>query len=477
MKNKRENLQENKHRRSLGVHLTSRDIFLEYILPEIKEKLWDYIWIDLYAGEGNLILPILDSIPFNKRIQFFTEHIYLFDVQPEMVQQCINNVENYGIPLEIAVNNVQLRNNLENFPTFLNKLQFPLFHITNPPYLYLGYIRKHKETQKYLRLFKGKNEGYQDLYQIAMINDLRNNIKNLIYIIPSNFLFGASVSNKFRIDFLKYYYIDKMKIFETKVFEHTGTNICIGFFKRKKTPKNENLKFNGIKFKKQNRRILKEYLLKPDFKYRAGSEFDEFLKEFRVKNPLIVDYYLLKEEILEGKGENEITVIDANKYQNNEYKKLILHINNKLKLKVNSNILYVRTVDTGSYNGRVGLGIISEDFGVDGIYVSGSTYRTHPIQLFLEPKISKFDQRLLKKYFNFMLEAFRESLDSEFLTTYKYSNADYTRKYLGLTQARSLIETFPIIELNSDDKVLLNNLISNKNFDDIIQLLKKYKDN
>ncbi len=477
MKNKRDYFEDNKHRRSLGVHLTSRDIFLKYILPEIQEKLWDYAWIDLYAGEGNLILPILDIIPFDKRIQFFTEHIYLFDIQPEMVRKCINNAENYGVPSEIAINNIQLRDNLENFPIFLNKLQFSLFHITNPPYLYLGYIKKHKETQKYLQLFSGKNEGYQDLYQIAMINDLRNNIQNLIYIIPSNFLFGASVSNKFRVDFLKYYYISKMKIFEIKVFEYTGTNICIGFFKRKKKPKDEIAKFNGIKIKKQNKRIIKEYLLKPEFRYRAGSEFDEFLKEFHIEKPIIVKYYLLKGEILENKGENKLTVIDANNYQNNEYKKLSLHVNNKLKAKIESNILYIRTVDTGSYNGRVGLGIISEDFGVEGIYVSGNTYRTHPIQLFIEPRINRDDQRLLKNYFNFILEVFREKLDSEFLTTYKYSDAEYTRKYLGLTQVRSLIETFPIIYMNSNDKVILNDLINNKNFGGIIQFLKKYKDN
>ena len=141
-----------------------------------------------------------------------------------MVQECINNAKNYGIPSKIASKNIQLRDNLESFPTYLIDAQFPLYHITNPPYLYLGYITKHKETQKYLEFFKGKNEGYQDLYQIAMINDLRNDIGNLIYIIPSNFLFGASVSNKFRMDFLKYYYINKMTIFEIKIFKHNHIN-------------------------------------------------------------------------------------------------------------------------------------------------------------------------------------------------------------------------------------------------------------
>ncbi len=476
MENNIQSIKDNKHRRSLGVHLTSRDIFIKYIFPEIQDKLWDYTWVDLYAGEGNLILPILNSISPDNRIHFFKDHINLYDIQPIMVKKCITNAENYGIPSEVVHQNIKLRDNLESFPEFLKNAQFPLYHITNPPYLYLGYIRKHKETQKYLDFFKDKNDGYQDLYQIAMINDLRNNIENLIYIIPSNFLFGASVSNKFRTDFLKYYNIRKMIVFETKIFENTGTNICIAFLIKKKEPKVEKVEFKGIKIKNDNTLFEKKYSLKPKYKYRAGSEFDEFLVEYRVLKPMNVHYYLLKKEILQNEGRNDILVIDANNYQNSKYKKLILHINNNLKKRIASNILYVRTVDTGSFNGRVGLGVISKDFNVNGILVSGNTYRTHPIQIFFEPIVTPNEQTLLRKYFNFILEVFREKLDSDFLTTYKYSNAEYTRKYLGLTQVRRLIQTFPYSILNEDIAEKLNGLINKKDFNGILEFLKACKD-
>jgi type I restriction-modification system DNA methylase subunit len=383
MRNKIESSKESIHRRSFGAHLTSSDIFLRFIFPEIKEKLWEYKWIDLYAGEGNLILPILNSIPSEDRVRFFKNHIYLSDIQEEMVDRCIKKAEVYGIPSRIISSNIQLRDNLERFPDFLRDSNRPIFHITNPPYLYLGYIRKHKETQKYLKLFEGENKGYQDLYQIAMINDLRNQLENLIYIIPSNFLFGASVSNKFRRDFLNFYKIDKMIIFETKIFEFTGTNICIGFFRRKEVPKSEIAEFTGVKFL-QNGEIKKNYVLKPKYKYRAGYEFDEFVDVNRLRVPLNVEYYLLKEEVNKNIGNNKITVIDANDYKNSRYTKLNLKVNDDLKNRIESNILYVRTVDTGSRDGRVGLGIIAEDFNVDGIYVSGNTYRTHPIQIFFE---------------------------------------------------------------------------------------------
>ncbi|GAH43494.1 unnamed protein product, partial [marine sediment metagenome] len=204
------------------------------------------------AGEGNLILPILNEIPTGDRESFFQSHIFLFDVQEDMVQECIKNAEIYGISREIAEQNIKTRDNLESFPQILKQQKYPIFHITNPPYLYLGYIRKHVETQKYLCYFEKENEGYQDLYQIAMMSDLRSKIKNLIYVIPTNFLYGASVSNKFRLDFLKHYKITKVIIFETSMFEFTGTNICISFFKRKSISQDEPQSFEGLKFKNKN---------------------------------------------------------------------------------------------------------------------------------------------------------------------------------------------------------------------------------
>jgi hypothetical protein len=472
MEKEKKEIDNKNKRRTYGAHLTSSDIFLKYIFPEITSKLNDYIWVDLYAGEGNLILPILDHIPQNERLKFFENQIFLFDIQPEMREKCIKNAKNYNIPRQIAENNIQLRNNLESFPKFLKNKHLPIFHITNPPYLYLGYIRKHNETQEYLSYFENENEGYQDLYQIAMMNDLRNKIENIIYIIPSNFLYGASVSNKFRLNFLKDYKILKMVIFETQIFEFTGTNICIGIFKRKQVSKSEPQSFTSLKVLKKNRITEREYNLIPKYKYRAGSEFEGFLEKYRARNPLNVNYYLLNEEVSKNPGTYQITVIDANKYENTQYRRLTIEINNQLKEKIEKNILYVRTVDTGSIHGRGGLGIIEEDFGVKGIFVSGNTYRTHPIQVFLEPKLSIEDQLLLHNYVNYILEYFRERLDSEFLTTYKYSKAEYTRKYLGLTQVRGLIETFPF-EIEGDIKNELISSLKNNQMNKIVKLLKK----
>lgn len=461
----------NNKRRIYGEHLTPIEIFKEFILPEIKDKLHKYIWVDLFAGKGNLILPILEYIPEEERVDFFENHIFLFDIQKELVEQAIQNAIKYGIPEEVAKENIQQRDTIKDYPRFLLNLELPVYHITNPPYLYIGYIVKHRETQKYLEYFKGENEKYQDLYQLALINDLRHGIEKMIYIIPSNFLFGFSVSNRIRTDFLKYYTIRKAIIFEKEIFEHTGTNVVICFFERKEVPKHEVFSFEGIKIGKDIQK--RKYTLDPKNHYRAGNDFEEFISTYRADKPLKVKYYLTVEEVEKNKGDLEIEVIDANAYNGKEYKRIKIYVNEKLYRKIKSNILFVRTLDTGSPDGRAGLYKIREVFGVDGILVTKAKYRTHPIHLFIEPEISTEEQVILMDYFNLILEYFREKTDSEFMTTYKYSSSEYTRKYLGLLQVKGLIQTFPWLNLRDEEREHLKDLIRKKNVDELISFIKK----
>ncbi len=459
-----------KKRREFGIHLTSIDIFKKFIFPEIKDILYNYTWIDLFAGEGNLILPILEVIPKGKRVEFFKEHIFLFDIQEEMVKRCIEKAKYYGIPSEIARKNIQIRDTLQNYPDF-KLLKYPPYHITNPPYLYLGYIVKNSERN--LKYFSGPNEGYQDLYQIALINDLRHNLKKMIYIIPTNFLFGFSVANKIRRDFLPFYNIKKAIIFERKIFEFTGTNVCICFFERKREPSYQPIIFKALKI--NNKTIEKEYILSPKNFYRAGGEFDEFVSYFKAVRPLKIKFYLTLEEVKKNSGSKEVKLLDANNFSNGYFAYNTYLVNEKLYKKIKNNPLFVRTLDTGSWEGRVGIYNIKETFGVDGIVVTKEKYRTHPIQIFITPELSYEDLSLLKNYFNLMLEYFRDITDSEFLTTFRYSNADYIRKYLGLSQTKKLLATFPIHLMKDEEKQKLKVLIEQKNIEGIKEVLLSLK--
>ncbi|MGC9219192.1 MAG: N-6 DNA methylase [Athalassotoga sp.] len=453
--------------RTYGQHLTPIEIFKKFILPDIRNELYDYIWVDLFAGEGNLILPILDEIPETERIKFFTDNIWLFDIQQEMVDKAIENALHYGIPFELAKEHITRRDTIKDYPLFLKKRGMPLFHITNPPYLYIGYIKKHAETQRYLDYFTGLNKGFQDLYQLALMNDLRAEIQRAIYIIPTNFLFGASVSNQIRDQFFQFYTITKIITFEKKIFDLTGTNVMICQFARKTQKNKDIIKFSGIKINSETHE--REYLLSPINHYRAGSEFETFVEKYRSSEPPVVKWYLMETEVKANIGDKELIVVDANDFHSSKYRKQRIYVNDVLYKRIKDNILFIRTVDTGSMDGRAGLYSIPEVFEVDGIMVSKSPYRTHPIQLFTNLSIE--DQILLKEYFNFVLEYFRDLTDSEFMTTYKYSDSKYVRKYLGLSQAKKLIETFP----SKAERKEIGYIIKNRDVEMLIDFLNHVK--
>jgi len=456
-----------KARREFGAHLTSIDIFKNFIFPEIKDILHKHVWVDLFCGEGNLILPILEVIPKREREIFFKEHIFLFDIQKEMVEKSIRNAQKYGISVELARKNIRIRDTLADYPKFIKNLKYPVYHITNPPYLYIGYIAKNSERN--LKYFVSQNEGYQDLYQIALINDLRNGLERLIYIIPTNFLFGFSVSNKIRKDLLPFYKIKKAVIFERKIFEFTGTNVCICFFERKPTISSDPIVFKAIKINSITQR--KTYRLTSQNFYRAGGEFDEYVSHFKARSPLKVEFYLTLEEVNKNKGNRAIKLLDVNSFSNGYFKFNIYKVNQNFHKRLQANPLFVRTLDTGSWEGRVGIYNAKEIFGVDGIVVTKEKYRTHPIQIFIEPELSKNDLILLKNYFNLILEYFRDITDSEFLTTFKYSSSEYVRKYLGLSQTKKLIETLPLHIMSNREKNILRILIEQKNIEGIKDVL------
>jgi hypothetical protein len=448
---------ERKRRRALGEHLTPQQLMRDYILPEIAPVLTQYLWVDPFAGKGDLIFPILEQIPPADRPDFFAEHIRMCDIQPQMVAYCIQRAVALGIPEPLAQQNIRQQDTLERYPEEILRLSLPVYHVTNPPYLYLGYIPKHPETRPYLRYFTGRNEGYQDLYQIALAGDLRHAVPTMAYIIPSNFLFGDAISNKIRDDLLDAYTIRKAYLFEQALFEHTGVHVMIAFFERKPYVRRETQVFEAVKV--NHTATTRCYRLSPKWHYRAGSEFEEFTTLHRAARPLKVRYYLHMETVRQHGGAYPLMLIDANDFSGKGYRVLEAQVDESLYEYVKANPLFVRTLDTGSADGRAGLYFIPEVFGADGIVVTKATYRTHPIQVFIEPRLPLEDLRLLRDYFNLLLEHFRALTDSEFMTTYKYSESAYTRKYLGLSQAKALIETFPYLELSDEERERLRMLV------------------
>ncbi|MCS7300832.1 MAG: hypothetical protein NZ556_04680, partial [Fimbriimonadales bacterium] len=247
-------------------------------------------------------------------------------------------------------------------------------------------------------------------------------------------------------------------ILERDIFEHTGVHVAICFFERKPFPQKEAQQFEAIKLNHGAARRI--YRLEPRYHYRAGGEFETFVQQARAPRPLSVRFYLMLSEVDTNPGAYPLTLIDANGYDGSDYQRIRATVSESLYQKLLANPLFIRTLDTGSMDGRAGLYFISEAFqGADGIVVTRATFRTHPIQLFITPTLSREESAILRDYFNLLLEYWRARTDSEFMTTYKYSESQYTRKYLGLSQAKALIETFPWLTLTAEQREWLRRAV------------------
>ncbi|MFN4033797.1 MAG: hypothetical protein ACK4ME_09335 [Fimbriimonadales bacterium] len=194
----------------------------------------------------------------------------------------------------------------------------------------------------------------------------------------------------------------------------------------------------------------------------------------RAPRPLTVRFYLMLHEVEASPGDYPIVLIDANGYAHGEYGRITASVSETLCQKVRSNPLLLRTLDTGSLDGRAGLYWIADEFPcADGIVVTKATFRTHPIQLFITPTLNRDELCILRDYFNLLLEYWRCQTDSEFMTTYKYSESHYTRKYLGLSQAKALIETFPWLTLSSHQRDWLARVVAAGDAEALVEFLKK----
>ena len=446
-------------RRTFGVHYTPTEIFSQHIFPAIRDRLWDYCWADLFCGEGNLIFPIVESIPAGARSRFFDQHVRMFDIDPHAVAKCIEKAQALGIARPVCEKRIRCQDTLEHYPDLDS--EFQPFHITNPPYLYFGYIAKHEETRRHLKYFKGERAGLQDLYQAALAGDVSARTQNMIYIIPANFLFGDSASNLVRDMVLSRYRLRKAIVFEKKIFEQTGTNVLIAFFERKESASPEPQTVHYLKFNsKVHERTIE---LKKENHWRSGGAYDEYISK-SPKNRERFSFYLLMKDVRAAPGKNPLTLIDSSQYDKSDYRRVKASVSDELYARINSNPVWVRTVDTGTEEGLAGFYDVNESFGAEGIVVgSDFTYRTSPIQVFAEPALDQSRAKFLRLWSNGLLQYLREKTDGEFLTTFKYSESSYTRKYLGLKQAKAILQSCPL-GLGEKEREKLLRLLAEKRY-------------
>lgn len=452
-------------KRADGVHYTPESIFEEHIFPSIKDDLWSYCWTDLFCGEGNLIFPIVEKIPRTDRGRFFEQHVRMRDISHTAVRRCISKAMRLGVPEAIARKSISVSDTLLAFPEIDSG--YEVYHITNPPYLYIGYIMKHAETQRHLKYFEGGNAGLQDLYQVALANDIRRGTRKMVYIIPSNFLFADSASNRIRRMVFPKYRLGRAIVFEKRIFAETGTNVMVGFFESKGTGDSspQEIELTKIGSTETRERIT----VNSGGRWRAGGHFDAIVGGMP-RNYIKISFYLMSHEVESSPGPRAVTLVDSSKYSSSSYATSSARVSAGLAEKIMRNDIWVRTVDTGSEQGKAGFYSIRDSFNADGIVVgSNSTYRTSPIQVFIDPPLDQESIRFMRLWANSLLNYMREAFGSDFMTTYKYSNSKYARKYLGLKQAKSLLRACPVA-LVEGERCAIERLLESKRYREVFGL-------
>lgn len=242
---------------------------------------------------------------------------------------------------------------LKKVPDYVDK-----YIITNPPYL----ARNKNKDKSYYDLY-----DENDLYK-CFIKSIKNNAKGGQIIIPLNFWSSIRKSDcNLRREFLKYYNITRLNIFEEQVFDDTSYTVCSFQFIRK-----------------------------------DNEDYDE----------QIIDTYIYpkKENIKIKYNEDNGWIIGGELYKLSTNDKII--VRRLLEGEKSNTNIFLKAIDDGNDKGKIKLEHSDEP------YYGESSSRSFAT-LHITPRISPKKQLLVIDKFNYMLNDYRDKYHSLFLTNYR----------------------------------------------------------
>jgi len=321
--------------------------------------------------------------------------------------------------------------NILNFynDSLLNSQDYK-FVLTNPPYLNIN--KATKETkEKYF-----KNHGFEDLYQISLASIM--NSDEGIVIVPINFL-SAENSRKIRKAFFSKFKIIQMNYFKHQVFKDTTYNVVAFYYKKADKP------FNSFKIKTYiypKKKII-DIELSRKFDWAIGGEYLNNVKN--QKN--LLDIYRLTEEHVEN-GSQKISVA-----YNHINSKLFVNVSNNFRNLVESNLILLRAIDSGTEEGKIRLENIKK-YNVECLISKPSS--RNMIYLVFNNPITPEDQLELIELFNKEINDLRENYLSLFLTNFRDNDRkrisfDFVYKllnYLYFEQVKPRLRPQPGLEYN-----------------------------
>ena len=352
---------ENKTKQQLGQFFTKNS---EYILQGLEKYIINKEACDPFCGNQDLI----NWAKKNK-----VKEIKGFDIDEKYVDN----------------------KNVYKNDSIKNPLKYK-FVITNPPYIYINRLEKSK---------KGilKKTAHTDLYQISLEKIM--NSEEGIVIVPINFL-SAENSKYIRNKFLLKFNIEKINFFTQQVFKDTTYNI-ISFYYKKKTEQVDSM---DIKLRIFPQNIKKIFKLERKYNWQIGGEFLDKIK--KQENSLGVRR-IVEADIMKGSKEIKCAYNHLNNVKS-------FFTNEETKKKIKKNVILLKSIDTGTTEGKIRL----EDmrlYNIDSL-ISVATSRNQ-IAIFFEKKIiSTETQEKIIKAVNKEIQTAREKYYSLFMTNYRDNN-------------------------------------------------------
>jgi len=303
--------------------------------------------------------------------------------------------EKIGYDIDIQKNGFIKKNTFLDVPNYSDKII-----ITNPPWL----AKNKNKDKENINIYEKYNTN--DLYKCALLSFIET-ANNGIIILPLNF--WCESRGSIRKDFLNIFRIDKVKVFEEKIFEDTTYTACAFAFSRCENISEQKIifefwkdsKFKDNKFVCGSKKPYKEIelkLLKKD-DYIVGSSYYKFIKNNKSKN---IKRYI--------KGDSP----------------------------KNTLVLYAQ--DTGSENGKIRLE--SKDTPHIDMTPNNTDRVFAGIKILngkKEFQLNKEQELIVCENFNKKINYYRKKYNSLNLTNFRNSNTEIARKRISFYEAYSII--------------------------------------
>lgn len=402
-----------------GQHYTPKVLTDNYksLFRELKNK--DLTIVDPFVGEGNLLVDYLET--FTKEEAIFllnNKKIKGYDIDKMTITRLKERFHNlYGVSFEVLDEIFVKNNSLINNPCKKND-----FILTNPPYMARNTCKR--RYPKEYKVHFSRNY-FSDYYELSLYKYRRY---DGIWIIPSNFLsseYMTDIKSKLLLDSN----FEEVFVFENPIFK--DTNISVMSFKLRKKDKHEDIQNKlKINFVGHNETTIKDIDIS-----KEGKICQDWVELSHSKEPP-VSVGVLRTEF--EYGDNEIIVL------NEDYEPENISVSDSFKEYLDSNILYLRSTDTGADTGFLGLYSFEDlypDYKNHNVYtlITKKTSRLN-VPLFFKEHYTKEEQELIKERTNEILSFYRDKYNSMFLTNFKNSTRKMQRKRIAFREIYGVIE-------------------------------------